>query len=147
MDVRLDNVPKDNLLIVEAGGWCYVTLYKNVKEETNESGEKVYKADAVSFQVKEITRKSVIEHFDYYWNKYYTPILNKAKGAKIVELQELLAKTDYRNDKRSEGALSNEDFEKHKAMRAAWRAAINALEAAKTMEEINSVRYNTSTAL
>lgn len=48
---------------------------------------------------------------------------------RIVELKALLAGTDYKAIKYSEGVVSEEEYAETKALRIAWRAEINQLEA------------------
>lgn len=47
----------------------------------------------------------------------------------ITALRMLLAQTDYKCLKHSDGALTDEEYAETKAQRAAWRAKINELEA------------------
>ena len=53
---------------------------------------------------------------------------NIAVEARIVELKELLAATDYQAIKYAEGVVSDEEYAPIKAQRQAWRDEINALE-------------------
>lgn len=49
--------------------------------------------------------------------------------AEINALKQLLANTDYRAIKHSEGLISEEDYAGIKAQRQSWRERINELEA------------------
>ena len=52
MKTRISAVPQDNVLIVNSGGYCNVSLFKNVVEvESGENNEKQYAgaADAPGF--------------------------------------------------------------------------------------------------
>lgn len=54
-----------------------------------------------------------------------------AAAARIEELKAFLSATDYRTLKYVEGELTEEEFALSSVERAAWRAEINALEAAE----------------
>ena len=51
-----------------------------------------------------------------------------AAEARIAELKELLAATDYQAIKWAEGEISDEEYEPMREQRRTWRAEINALE-------------------
>ena len=143
MKTRISAVPQDNVLIINSGGYCNVSLFKNVVEiESGENNEKQYEADIVSFSVKEISKEQVLAYFDWYWDKAIAKDLERAKAYKITELQHVLAKTDYEAIKFSEGVISTESYAEMGAARAAWRKAINDIEACKTVSEVESVSFS-----
>ena len=143
MKTRINEVPKDNVLIIQNGGWCIVSLFKNVVEvDGGENGEKQYETDIVSFPVKQITKEQILEHFDWYWDKAIAKELEQAKGRKVIELQQLLAKTDYEAIKYAEGVISAESYSAMGAARAAWRATINNLEQCQTISEVENITYS-----
>lgn len=55
--------------------------------------------------------------------------LYKAEKARIKELKQLLAETDYQAIKYAEGVLSYSEYEPVRLQRIAWREEINSLEA------------------
>ena len=55
--------------------------------------------------------------------------LKDTKIARIQELKDLLAESDYLCLKHADGDLTDEEYETVKAQRHAWRAEINELEA------------------
>ena len=57
-------------------------------------------------------------------------------------MQHILAKTDYEAIKFSEGVISAESYTEMGAARAAWRKAINDIEACKTVSEVESVSFS-----
>lgn len=64
-----------------------------------------------------------------------------AKSEKLATLQKLLDDTDYKAIKYAEGVITAEEFAPTKAKRQAWREAYNAIEAAGTVEEVNSITW------
>lgn len=54
--------------------------------------------------------------------------VQKEQFARMRELKRLLEQTDYKTLKHSEGEISEEEWEKAKAERAAWRAEINEIQ-------------------
>lgn len=52
----------------------------------------------------------------------------KATEARIAELKQLLADTDYKAIKYAEGLISDEEYAETKAQRQAWRDEINELQ-------------------
>ena len=54
--------------------------------------------------------------------------IRKMKDAKIAELKQKLADTDYKAIKYVEGEYTDEEYEPIKEMRKEWRRAINELE-------------------
>lgn len=141
MKTKINEVPKDNLLTIETGGVVVVSLLKNIEPNTEEEG---YLADVVTFTLRpELNlRERILAKFDWYWDKYTAVALNRAKGLKIIELQQLLAKTDYEAIKYGEGAIDADQYIEMAAARAAWRLAINKLEACKTLSEVEAVKYS-----
>ena len=125
MKTKINEVPKDNLLMVENGGIVVITLFKNVTEVSGDG----FEADTVCFTLRPEAnlREKVLAKFDWYWDRAIAVSLNEAKASKIIELKEQLAKTDYEAIKYAEGVISAESYTEMAAARAAWRAAINAL--------------------
>lgn len=141
MKTKINEVPKDNLLMVENGGIVVITLFKNVvKLEGEDSG---YEADTVSFSLRPETnlRERVLAKFDWYWDRTIAAVLNEAKARKIIELKELLASSDFYALKHTEGALSEAMWNEAKTTRAAWRKAINDIEACTTLSEVEAITY------
>ena len=53
MKTRISAVPQDNVLIVNSGGYCNVSLFKNVVEvESGENNEKQYEAELFRLVLK-----------------------------------------------------------------------------------------------
>ena len=144
MKTKITDLPQGNVSVVKTGGWDYVTMYNNVKETKDENGQKIYEADVISFAIKEVTKEQIVAQFDWYWNKYITAEVNQKKAEKIVMLQQLLAKTDYEAIKYGEGVISQQQYAPLAQARENWRVAINSLEAAKTLEEVEAVTFSTS---
>ena len=70
------------------------------------------------------------EAFDEYIKEYPDPDpAIEQKKARIAELKQLLADTDYKAIKYAEGEISEEEYAEVKAQRQAWRDEINQLEA------------------
>lgn len=63
--------------------------------------------------------------------------------SKMAELKQLLADTDYNVTQFMEGVITAEQYEPMKQARMAWRAAYNAIEAAKDLKELKTITYNT----
>ena len=73
----------------------------------------------------------------------YTPTktLAEVQENKIAELKSLLAATDYQAIKFLEGELTDEAYASMKALRETWRLAINKIQVATTVEEVDAVTY------
>ena len=78
-------------------------------------------------------------------DKDYQPIvpastlLTNAKTEKENQIKRLLAKTDYKAIKWSEGCLTDEQYAETKAYREALRTAYNEIELASTLTAVNSI--------
>ncbi len=73
-----------------------------------------------------------------------TKTLTELQETKIAELKSLLAQTDYEAIKYSEGIITADKFANLKTAREAWRSAINSIQAAITVDEVNAVTYLTT---
>ena len=62
----------------------------------------------------------------------------------ISTLKSLLAQTDYEAIKYAEGVTTAAQFANLKAAREAWRTAINSIQVATTVDEVNAVTYSTT---
>jgi len=73
----------------------------------------------------------------------YTPAktLAEVQETKVAELKTFLADTDYQAIKYLEGELTAEAYASTKALRESWRLAINTIQAATTVEEVEMVTY------
>ena len=73
----------------------------------------------------------------------YTPAktLAEVQETKVAELKTFLADTDYQAIKYLEGELTAEAYASTKALRESWRLAINTIQAATTVEEVETVTY------
>lgn len=84
------------------------------------------------------------------WQKHVEPEqtaaekLVTAQDSNVAILQELLKQTDYEAIKYAEGVTTAAQFANLKAAREAWRTAINSIQGATTVEEINAVTYSTT---
>lgn len=68
-----------------------------------------------------------------------TELLAAAKSAKEVEIKGMLAATDYKAIKYTEGVLTVEEYAPIKVYRESLRTAYNAVEVATTVAEVEEV--------
>lgn len=149
--ITIDVVPQDNVDVRQTDRFTEVLLFKNAVEKTveteNGQNKTVYEVDAVRLiypKVANITKESIVAHFDYYWNKAIEADVIANKELKINRLKKLLEATDYEAIKYGEGVISQEQYAALAQARAAWRTAINALEQCTTIEQIEAVEFSTS---
>lgn len=149
--IMIDVVPQDNVEVKQTDKFTEVLLFKNAVEKTieTENGETktAYEVDAMRLiypKVANITKESIVAHFDYYWNKATEADVVANKELRISRLKQLLAQTDYEAIKYGEGVISQQQYATLAQTRESWRVAINSLEAAKTLEEVEAVTFSTS---
>ena len=65
--------------------------------------------------------------------------LAAAKGTKLSTLEQNFTAVKYLQEKFVDGALTAEEYAPMRDLRQTWRDKINALIAAKTMEEVNAI--------
>lgn len=147
--ITVDVVPQDNVDVRQTDRFTEVLLFKNAVEKTveteNGQNKTVYEVDAVRLiypKVANITKESIVAHFDYYWNKAIEADVIANKELKINRLKKLLEATDYEAIKYAEGVISAESYSAMGAARAAWRAAINNLEQCQTISEVENITYS-----
>jgi hypothetical protein len=70
-------------------------------------------------------------------------VLAAAKTAKEATIKTLLAETDYKALKHSDGAITDDEYASTKTYRAALRTAYNSVEAATTVAEVDAVTMPT----
>ena len=66
-------------------------------------------------------------------------VLSEAKRAKLAEIKSLISATDYKCLKFVDGALTAEEYAETKAYRESLRDAYNAVEAAASVSEVESI--------
>lgn len=85
----------------------------------------------------------VQEDYDYDGTSFTAPTktLVEVQAAAISELKSFLTKTDYQAIKFLEGELTVDKYASTKTLRETWRVAINTIQAATTVEEVEAVTY------
>ena len=115
--------------------YCYYNnglSFKTVKSTyTVQSGEVLFDTTPTEEQLKST------------FSGYGTAKLVAVQNAKIAILQGLLTKTDYQAIKYAEGIINATQYANLKVARAAWRAAINTIQACTTVDAVNAVTYST----
>lgn len=103
-----------------------IVLVANTKEELEN-------APCIKFDIIEETDKEYLLYKGNYILKEEAEKLKaqEQKVERIKELKHLLADTDYKVIKYSEGLISEKEYAEVKAQRQAWRDEINQLEVAK----------------
>ena len=71
-------------------------------------------------------------------------LLAEAQTATISMLKALLTQTDYEAIKYAEGITTATQYANLKAAREAWRTAINSIQAATIVDDVNAVTYSTT---
>lgn len=139
-----ENYPKDGVVLVKAKQKLSITLYADIREEQGPEGEKMLTADVVSFALPagSVEKADIIAHFDYYYQKAAAEELKQAKEFKEGQVQLLLTGSDYKPHKVIDGAMTEEEYAPWKALRQEWRDAINAIRAAKDMDELEAITWD-----
>ena len=144
MRVQIDQYyPKDGVELVEANGAAIARLVKDVQTAPGpEEGREIITANVVQITLPlGIEKADVLAHFDYYFAKGEAEELARALPLKEDRVERLLSATDYKALKVADGAMTAEEYEPWKKLRAHWRDTINKMQACKTIEELDAIKY------
>ena len=142
MKMGIGVVPQDNVEVKQDRGVAVVFMYKDVKKETDTDGNEILTANVQKIDFPEGADKAdIVAHFDYYFNKAEAKEVAQAAVLKISRVEALLDGSDYKLLKVADGALSAEEYEPWKALRQHWRDTVNKMRAAKTVEELDNIKY------
>lgn len=138
-----ENYPKDGVDVQEVNGVLAVRLFKDVQRTPGaEEGQEIITADVVQTTLPlGVEKADIVAHFDYYFNKAQSNEVKQAVELKVDRVQGLLTATDYKALKVADGALSAKEYEPWKKLRAHWRDTINKMQACKTIEELDAIKY------
>lgn len=84
-----------------------------------------------------------VEELEKSFSGYSNAILNQAKELKLNELKSLFSTVSYLTEKKVDGALTDEQYDPIRKLKASWRTAYNAIQVAMTLEEVNAITYST----
>lgn len=142
MRMGIGAVPQDNVEVKQDRGVSVVFMYKDVKHETDVEGNDLLTANVQKIDFPAGADKAdIVAHFDYYFNKAEAKEVAAAAALKIARVERLLSGSDYKALKVADGALSAEEYEPWKELRQHWRDTVNAMQAAKTVEELDAIKY------
>lgn len=138
-----ENYPKDGVDVQEANGVLHVRLVKDVQREPGaEEGQEIITADVVETTLPlGVEKADIVAHFDYYFDKAQAAEVKQAVELKVDRVERLLAATDYKALKVADGALSAKEYAPWKKLRAHWRETVNKMQACKTVEELDAIKY------
>jgi len=81
----------------------------------------------------------IIDQGNYYEVMENTQTLNDLKVNKLLRIKEMIASTDYKCLKYVDGELTEEEYVETRALRATLRTAYNAIEVARTKEQLIAI--------
>lgn len=138
-----ENYPKDGVDVQEANGVLHVRLVKDVQRTPGaEEGQEIITADVVETTLPlGVEKADIVAHFDYYFDKAQAAEVKQAVELKVDRVERLLAATDYKALKVADGALSAKEYAPWKKLRAHWRETVNKMQACKTIEELDAIKY------
>lgn len=138
-----ENYPKDGVDVQEVNGVLAVRLFKDVQRTPGpEEGQEIITANVVQITLPlGIEKADVLAHFDYYFAKGEAEELARALPLKEDRVERLLSATDYKALKVADGAMTSKEYEPWKKLRAHWRDTINKMQACKTIEELDAIKY------
>ena len=138
-----ENYPKDGVDVQEANGVLHVRLVKDVQRTPGaEEGQEIITADVVETTLPlGVEKADIVAHFDYYFDKAQAAEVKQAVELKVDRVERLLAATDYKALKVADGALSSKEYAPWKKLRAHWRETVNKMQACKTVEELDAIKY------
>jgi len=138
-----ENYPKDGVDVQEANGVLHVRLVKDVQRTPGaEEGQEIITADVVETTLPlGVEKADIVAHFDYYFDKAQAAEVKQAVELKVDRVERLLAATDYKALKVADGALSAKEYAPWKKLRAHWRETVNKMQACKTVEELDAIKY------
>lgn len=143
---KLDKVPQEKAELRNGiDGHVIAVLYKNVESTKSENGETEVLAQVRYWHfpknADEATIEEVLENFDYYFDKA-DALEAKQEGSVIIShLEKLLSDTDYKLLKHQDGVLSDAEYAPWKKLRQHWRDCVNKLQEAKTLADVEAVKY------
>lgn len=143
MDVNLAEWPEDSVVVNKLpNGGAVAFLYMTPIETPMEDGTFSVSGTMVevSFpQFYEGLKADIVNNFNYYWSVGLDNEIRPIKKKLLAKIKTLLANTDYKQSKWTDGALTDAEYEPTKLKRVSWRAAYNAVENATTIAEINMI--------
>ena len=129
-------------------------VHGNTEEALKELAKKEYPDNISVLQTESEWQVAIAGNYEYRDGKLQAPLpptqkeldaaeYRRLQISKMAELKQLLADTDYNVTKFIEGVITAEQYEPMKQARTAWRAAYNAIEMAKDLEELKKITYST----
>ena len=138
----IDAVPPNGVEVINDRGVDVALLYKDTRTTTDGEGRDVLSANVQRIEFPEgADREDIAAHFDYYFDAAERKEVKQAAELKIARVERMLAATDYKALKVADGALSAEEYAPWKQLRAHWRTVVNEMQAARTVDELNEIRY------
>ena len=142
MRMGISAVPQHNVESRKDRGVDVAFLYKDVQQTTDAEGNAVVTADVqiINFPAG-ANQAEIEENFNFYFGRAEAQEVKNAVEAKVGIVERLLSGTDYKALKLADGALSAVEYEPWKKLRQHWRDTVNAMQACKTVEELDAIKY------